>query len=128
MGTLKLQVGDGTVFAYYLPSNAGPNVGGYRGQVFPGGHFKGVGFEQLRALGNGRHEFALDERIRSERGREPEFESDWHRQFERFQFSLFIYGVGACVAREVLDTAREVIRLELQSEWPEPGTESDGKA
>jgi hypothetical protein len=126
MGTLELQVGDGVVFAHYMPPNAGPNNGGHLGRVYPGGTFHGVGFDELRALGTGRHNFLLDERARSERGREPAYESEWRRLFERFELRLFMYGVGACVALEVLAAAREVIRLESQSapteadaaDWP----------
>ena len=126
MGTLELQVSDDVVFAHYLPADAGPNNGGYLGRVYPGGSFHGVGFDELRALGTGRHAVAVDERARSARGREPEYESEWRQLFERFQFSLFMYGVGACVAIEVLAAAREVIRLESPSKPAEPGAAADG--
>ncbi|WP_437315837.1 DUF6210 family protein [Sorangium sp. So ce385] len=111
---LELQVGARVVFAHYLPADAGPNNGGYLGLVYPGGTFYGVGFDELRALGTGRHQLALDERARSERGREPEYESEWQRQFERFQFMLFSYSVGAYVALEVLSAAREIFELECR--------------
>jgi len=115
MGTLELQARDGVVYAHYLPANAGPGNGGYLGRVYPGGTFHGVGFDELRALGSGRHRFALDELARSEPGWEPQYESERLRLFERFEFRLFMYGVGACVALEVLNTAREVIQLESQN-------------
>ncbi len=57
----------------------------------------------------------LDELARSKKGQEPAYESEWRRLFERFQFTLFMYHVGACVALEVLAVAREVIQSESQS-------------
>ncbi len=48
---LQLQVGSGVVFAFYQPPNAGPNVGGYLGRVWPGGEFKGLSYDQLRSPG-----------------------------------------------------------------------------
>jgi hypothetical protein len=120
MGTLTLEVGDGVVFAHYLPPNAGPNIGGYLGRVYPRGTFHGVGFDELRALGTGHHPFVLDDGAPSKRGMEPEYESEWRRLFEQFLFSLFLYGVGACVAVEVLAAARDVVRLESQSKRPDP--------
>ncbi|XXX75541.1 hypothetical protein WMF30_48615 [Sorangium sp. So ce134] len=125
MGTLELQIGNRVVFAHYLPADAGPNNGGYVGRVFPGGTFHGVGFDELRALGTGRHQLALDERARSEPGHEPQYESEWRRLFEGFQFTLFMYCVGACSALEVLSEAREIIQLESQSEQAEPGAAPD---
>jgi hypothetical protein len=76
----------------------------------------------LRALGTGCHEFTVDERARSERGREPEYQSEWERLFARFQYALFMYGVGACVAHDVLAAAREVVRLESHNKPAWSGT------
>jgi hypothetical protein len=126
VGALELQVAEDVVFAHFLPANAGPNSSGYLGRVYPGGHFKGVGFDELRVLGTGWHSVAIDERVLSEGGREPECESEWRRLFEQFRFALFMYGVGACVAHEVLAAAREVVRLESQQQrHAEPGAAAD---
>ena len=111
MGKLELQVqGEAVVFAHYLPSDAGPNNGGYISRVYPGGTFKGLGFGVLWALGTGSHKLALDERVQSIPGREPEYDSEWRRRFERFEFGLFMYRVGACTASQVLIDAEEVIK------------------
>lgn len=116
MGTLELQIADDVVFAYYRRADAGPCTGGYLGLVYADGHFKGVGFDELQALGTGRHAVALDERVRSELGQEPRYESEWQRLFARFEFSLFMHRVGACVALEVLAVARDIIQLESQEQ------------
>ena len=108
VGTLELQAGRNVVFAYFHSADDG----GYLGQVYPGGHFHGVGFDELHTLGTGRHQVALDERAKSEQGQEPEYESESQRRFERFKWYLFMYGVGVCVALEVLGAAREIILLE----------------
>src|ERR1043165_7279520 len=83
MGTLELQVGDGVGVAHVLPPDPGPNNGGYLGRVSPGGPFHGIGFDELRALGTGRHQFSLDERAGSVRGGEPEYESEGDRKSTR---------------------------------------------
>ena len=124
-GTLELQITDDAVFAHYMPPNAGPNIGGYLGKVYPSGNFHGVGFDELRALGTGRHRFVMDERAHSVRGREPEYESEWRRLFEKFRFSLFTYSVGLSSPLEVLKDASEVILLEPESKQAEPDAPPD---
>jgi hypothetical protein len=74
---LTLEVYDDVVFAHYCPNDAGPNVGGYLGRVYPGGIFLGATWDQLQSLGNGTHDVILDERARGPnftdeyRGKEP---------------------------------------------------------
>lgn len=71
---LTLEVYDNEIFAHYCPDDAGPNVGGYLGRIFPGGSFLGAPFEQLCALGSGTHDVALNERTDSTdeyHGKEP---------------------------------------------------------
>jgi len=71
-----------------------------------------AGYEKLRALGTDRHRVAEKEGAPSERGQEPESESESRGQFEHFRYSLF--GAGACVPLDVLAAANEVIKLESQ--------------
>jgi hypothetical protein len=126
MGTVEIEVGDDVVFAYYVPADAGPNVGGYLAKVFAGGQFLSVGYADLRALGTGHHQIAMDERAQLESGPEPEYESEWRQRFEEFQFTLFMHRVGACVALDVLSAASEVVRLEIaEQERAEKGAAAD---
>jgi hypothetical protein len=118
---LELQVTDDVVFAHYRPSDAGPNAGGYVAQVWPGGAFLGCNFDRLKAMGTGQHAVDLDEECEEDlKGVEPEFDSEWRREFERFKFVLFMYGVGACVPLDVLSSARTVIRLESDDKTTKP--------
>lgn len=112
VGTLTIQVGDGVIYAFSRPPNPGPNVGGYLGRIFPAGSFHGLTFDEMLALGTGQHPITIDERARSNSGDEPEYDSEWRRLFARFEWTLFMHGVGACVALEVLGAARDVVRLE----------------
>lgn len=126
MGTLELQVGDEVVFAHFRSEKAGAVIGGSLGRVFPGGSFKGIGYAELRALGTGRHQVSVDGRAQSQGGREPKYDSEWRRLFQQFEYSLFMYGVGACTASDVLAAAREVI-LASQGKRAEP-SEATGPA
>jgi hypothetical protein len=110
---LTVQVEDDEVFAHYLSPDAGPNNGGYLGQVFPDGNFKGLTFEQLRALGSGQHDVTVDERARSDRGCEPG-RPEYDRRLAAFRFALFMYTVGVCNATEVLQRAREAVHHEIE--------------
>jgi hypothetical protein len=111
---LTVHLDDDEVFAHYLPPDAGPNNGGYLGRVFPDGHFKGLAFEQLRALNSGQHDVAVDEHTRSDPGREPEGRTEYDRRLKAFQFALFMYTVGASTAAEVLHRAREAVHYEIE--------------
>ena len=111
---LELQVGEAEVFAFYRPPNAGPNVGAYLRTVFPGGHFKGIGFEALRSLGTGLHDVPVDERAPSEQGQEPAGWTEWDRRMAAFHYALFAYGVGAVTATGVLNRARAVFDHEAE--------------
>jgi hypothetical protein len=106
---------DQAVFVCYRPPGAGPNVGGYLGGAFPGGHFKGLAYDQLIAPGTGRHDVVLDERATSNPGAEPADQSEWERLFGRFRYSLFGNGTGAFTAHDVLNAARGVIRQEAET-------------
>jgi hypothetical protein len=70
---LRLEVTGPEILISYRPPDAGPNVGGYLGSVFPGGRFKGLGYDELLALGTGRREVLVDEAAPSTRGSEPLF-------------------------------------------------------
>jgi hypothetical protein len=111
---LTVHVEDDEVFAHYLPPDAGPNNGGYLGRVLQAGHFKGLAFEQLRALGAGQHDVALDECASSDPGREPDGRTEYDRRLAAFRFALFMYTVGACNAAEVLHRAREVVHRVIE--------------
>jgi hypothetical protein len=69
----------------------------------------------LLSLGTGEHELDLDERLPVRQGTEPQYESEWERQVQqKFRYELFKYYVGAPTDFEVLNSAREVIRLESE--------------
>jgi hypothetical protein len=126
---LELQVCEDEVFAFYRSPNAGPAIGGSLARVRPGGRFKGLSFDRLRALGTGRHEVEVDARARTERGQEPGSRSDRERAVADFHWALFGYTVGACTAEGVLDQARQVIRSEGVAAGRAPGEDAgDGRA
>ena len=102
MRSLELQVGDGVLFAHYMPPNAGPNCGGYLGRVFPGGSFLGIGYDQLSTLGTGSHNVLADERAEQCNGEEPREQTAEDRLVGRLRWTLFMYEVGACTEGEVL--------------------------
>ena len=113
MRKLILQVvGNQSVFVFH---RAGRGDGGYLARVWPGGEFRGLNFDQLISLGSGEHELDLCEHLPVRHGVEPQYESEWRRQFEHFRFVLFKYYVNASSPIEVLNSAREVIRLESES-------------
>lgn len=118
---LELRVSEDEVFAFYRPPDAGPNVGGYFGRVYPGGQFKGLPFDRLRALGTGRHEAEADERAGSDRGPEPAGRTEAVRRMEDFRYALFLYTVGAARDWEVLAFARRVVELDLADRPPSGG-------
>ncbi len=125
MGSLELQVGDGVVFAHYMPPDAGPNNGGYLGRVFPGGSFLGIGYDQLFALGTGAHHVLADERSKRNNSDEPGDQAAEDRAIGRLRWTLFMYQVGACTEGEVLvesllamrpDSVERVVGV-LPEEW-----------
>lgn len=109
MRKLVLHVVGDDAFVFYQMSS---RPGGYIARVWPGGEFKGPGFDQLLSLGTGEHEVGLDDRLPVRRGPEPRYESEWRQQFAEFQYMLFRYHVGVATASEVLSSAYHVFRLE----------------
>jgi hypothetical protein len=98
---LVLEVADSEIFAFYQPPDAGPNVGGYLGRVFPGGNFHGLSHRELLALGSGCYEVEVDERAGSERGKALSRSAE-HEMLGSLRWGLFMYQVGACNEDEVL--------------------------
>jgi len=76
-----------TVFVCHRTSDGS---GGYFARIWPGGEFRGLGFEQLLSLGTGEHELDLDERLPVRRGTEPRYGSEWEREYDQeFRYGLF---------------------------------------
>ena len=121
---LTLLVLDGrAVFVFYGDRVEGEG-GGIISRIWPGGEFRGMRFDQLVSLGTGDHDLVLDHCIPSLLGTEPEYESEWRRWFEYFQYDLFRYYVGASSPLEVLFSAYQVFRLELEGKHSPPGCTS----
>ena len=101
---LVLEVVKPEIHAFYLPKDAGPNIGGYLGRIYPGGSFHGLGYQELLTLGSGSHDVEIDERARSERGNTPAVQAQ-DELLRKLRWSLFMYQVGACAEGEVLCSA-----------------------
>ncbi len=100
---LTLEVYDDEIYVHYLPNDAGPNVGGYLGRVFPGGGFMNATWEELQHLGSGTHDVTLDEHAHREfteeyRGKEPK-----HSYLTDAAWANFCYTVGAITKLELLN-------------------------
>src|SRR5262249_8497727 len=105
-------VGNQAVFVFHRTSSGD---GGYLARVWPGGEFRGLNFDQLHSLGSGEHQLDLDEHLPVRQGTEPRYESAWTPRVDQFRFGFFRYYVNASSPIEVLNSAREVIRLESES-------------
>ena len=116
---LTLLVLNRAVFVFYGDRVGGG--GGTIGRVWPGGEFQGISFDRLVSLGTGDHDLVIEESIPSLLGTEPEYESEWRRRFEYFQFDLFKYYVHASSPLEVLFSAYQVFRLDSEGKHPSPG-------
>ena len=86
---------DDVVFCHYCPENAGLNVGGYLGRVYPGGDFHGVSFDKLLVLGTGEHSVMVDERADSKPGNKPDY------LYDDSAWASFCYEIGAITDMEL---------------------------
>ncbi len=110
VGGLVLRPGKASMYAFY--KGAGSGARGRSAQVFPGGMFGSVSYDELVEMGAGRHEHVLDDVGPTDPGPEPAGVSEWDRAYDVFEFRLFLYGLGACTSADVLDAARQVARAE----------------
>lgn len=113
VGGLLLRPGKASMYVFYKGPGAGAR--GRSSQVFPGGTFGGLSYDEMVEMGAGRHEHVLDDTGAKDPGPEPVELSAWDRAYDVFEFRLFLHGLGGCTSADVLDAARQVVRAERDS-------------
>ncbi|MFO0798323.1 MAG: hypothetical protein U0804_12670 [Gemmataceae bacterium] len=108
VGGLLLRPGKASMYAFYKGPGSGAR--GRSAQVFPGGMFGGLSYDELVEMGAGRHEHVLDDASVTDPGPDPTGLPEWDRAYDVFEFRLFLHGLGACSSADVLDAARQVPR------------------
>jgi hypothetical protein len=110
VGGLLLRPGKASMYAFYKGPGSGAR--GRSAQVFLGGTFGGLSYDELVEMGAGRHEHVLDEAGATDPGPEPAGVLSWDQAYDVFEFWLFLHGLGACTSADVLGAARQVVRTE----------------